>query len=102
MISRDTQSLYVGNRLNGTISVIDLRTQQVRDTWHIGGSPDMLQLSPDGRQLWVSNRFDNTVTVVDTHSGSVLHVIPVGVWPHGLCFFPNTGRFSLGHNGVYR
>ena len=62
----------------------------------------MMDLSPDGRQLWVSERFDGVVAVVDTRTGAVLHTIPVGASPHGLTYFPNAGRISLGHNGVYR
>ncbi len=102
LVSRDTRSLYVSNRLAGTISVIDLATRQVTATWFIGGSPDMLQSSPDGRQVWVSNRYGSSVSVVDTTSGQLLHVIRVGTNPHGLAYFPQPGRFSLGHNGVYR
>src|SRR5437764_1497404 len=86
----------------GTISVISFRTRRVMATWPVGGNPDMLQVSPDGRQLWVSNRFDGTVSVVDTRTGRVLHTIAVGLSPHGLCYFPNAGRISLGHNGLYR
>ena len=62
----------------------------------------MIQLSPDGRQLWVSNRYSGSVSVVDTATGALLHVIRVGAGPHGLTYFPQPGRFSLGHNGVYR
>jgi YVTN family beta-propeller protein len=62
----------------------------------------MLQLSPDGTQLWYADRYDGTVSVVDTHSGKLLHRIVVGYYPHGITYFPNVGRFSLGHNGVYR
>lgn len=101
-ISRDTKSMYVSNRLEGTISVIDTATRRVRATWRIGGSPDMMQVSPDGRQLWVSNRFHSSVTVVDTSTGDVVKRIKVGNNPHGLTYFPQPGRFSLGHNGVYR
>lgn len=101
-VSRDARSLYVSNRLEGTISVIDFATRQVRTTWSIGGSPDMLQLSPDGRQLWASGRFYAEVYVVDTASGALLQRIPVGPGAHGLSYFPNAGRVSLGHNGVYR
>jgi YVTN family beta-propeller protein len=101
-VSRDALSLYASNRLAGTISVIDFNTRQVSATWAVGGSPDMMQLSPDGRELWLSSRFDRTVMVVDTGTGAVTHRIPVGSSPHGLAFFPNPGRFSLGHNGVYR
>jgi YVTN family beta-propeller protein len=101
-ISRDTKSLYVSNRLEGTVSVIDMETNKVTDTWLTGGSPDMFQISPDGKQLWVSGRYDGAVYVLDTESGELLSTIYTGVQPHGLVYFPNPGRFSLGHNGVYR
>jgi YVTN family beta-propeller protein len=101
-IARDAEHLYVSNRLAGSISVIDTGTQSVAATWLVGGSPDMLQVSADGHELWASNRFDATVSVIDTRTGKVLHVIPVGIRPHGLTLFPQPGRYSLGHNGVYR
>ena len=101
-ISRDTKDLYVSNRLEGTVSVIDMETNKVTDTWVTGGSPDMFQISPDGKQLWVSGRYDGAVYVIDTDSGELLSTIVTGVQPHGLVYFPNPGRFSLGHNGVYR
>jgi YVTN family beta-propeller protein len=103
-ISRDTKSLYVSNRLEGSISVIDFATRNVTAKWHIpgGGSPDMLQLNPEGTQLWASGRYNATVYVFDTTTGDVLARIPVGSEDHGLTYFPNVGRYSIGHNGVYR
>lgn len=101
-VSRDAESLYVSNRLEGTVSVIDFDTNEVTDTWFTGGTPDMFQISPDGRQLWVSGRYDGAVYVLDTESGELLSTIYTGTQPHGLVYFPNPGRFSLGHNGVYR
>jgi YVTN family beta-propeller protein len=101
-VSRDGRDLYVSNRLAGTISVIRFATRSVTKTWRVGGSPDMLQVSADGRFLWVSNRYDATVSVISTRTGRVLHTIPVGIDPHGLTLFPQPGRFSIGHNGVYR
>jgi YVTN family beta-propeller protein len=62
----------------------------------------MLQVSPDGTQLWVSNRYGTTVTVINTATGAVIATIGVGRQPHGLTYFPQPGRFSIGHNGVYR
>ncbi len=62
----------------------------------------MLQLNPAGTQLWFSNRYNASVTVLDTTTGQVIKVIPVGPGAHGLTYFPNAGRISTGHNGVYR
>ncbi|HYT29401.1 MAG TPA: beta-propeller fold lactonase family protein [Actinomycetota bacterium] len=101
-LSRDTTKLYVTNRLAGTISVIDFASRRVVHTWTVGGSPDMVQISADGSQLWESNRYGTTVTVVSTADGHVIRQIEVGRDPHGLAFFPQPGRFCLGHNGVYR
>ncbi len=101
-VSRDTKDIYVSNRLEGTISVIDLATRKIRATWRSGGSPDMMQVSPDGRYLWVSGRFHSRVYVLDTTTGELVKTIKVGGNPHGLTYFPQQGRFSVGHNGVYR
>lgn len=101
-ISRDLKSIYLTNRKAGTISVIDPVERRVTATWNVGGTPDMIQISPDGSQLWTSNRYKGTVSVVDTRTGKVIHLITVGGSPHGLCYFPQPGRYSVGHNGVYR
>ena len=77
-------------------------SRRVVDTWHVGGSPDMVQVSPDGSQLWETNRYGTTVTVVSTVNGHIIKQIEVGPDPHGLSYFPQPGRFSLGHNGVFR
>ncbi|HKV89516.1 MAG TPA: beta-propeller fold lactonase family protein [Candidatus Dormibacteraeota bacterium] len=103
-VSRDTRSLYVSNRLEGSMSVISFATRSVTAKWWIpgGGSPDMLQLNPAGTRLWASGRYNATVYVFDTTTGQVVARIPVGSQDHGLTYFPNAGLHSLGHNGVYR
>ncbi len=101
-ISRDTKSLYVSNRYEGTISVIDFESRTAKAKWKIGGSPDMLQVSPDGSQLWASGRYNAAVYVIDTREGKLIKAIPTGAGPHGIAYFPQPGRISIGHNGVYR
>jgi len=103
-VSRDARYLYVSNRLEGSISVIEFATRRVVGKWRIpgGGSPDMLQLNPDGTQLWASGRYNATVYVFSTVTGQVIARIRVGAEDHGLTYFPNVGLHSIGHNGVYR
>jgi YVTN family beta-propeller protein len=102
--SRDARDLYVTNRGNGTITVIDFATQKIAATWRIpgGGSPDMGGLSPDGKVLWVSGRYNAVVYAISTVTGRLLAKIPVGPQPHGLCVWPQPGRYSLGHTGITR
>jgi DNA-binding beta-propeller fold protein YncE len=88
----------------GSISVVDARTLRVVKLWRLpgGGSPDMGGVSVDGRQLWLSGRYNSVVYVIDTRSGRLLHRIHVGRGPHGLCVWPQPGRYSLGHTGNMR
>ena len=102
--SRDSKYLYVSNRGEGSISLIDLETKKVAVTWRLpgGGSPDMGGVSADGKVLWLSGRYDSEVYAIDTNDGHLLARIPVGEGPHGLCVYPQPGRYSLGHTGILR
>jgi YVTN family beta-propeller protein len=103
-VSRDSRSLYVSNRGEGSVSVVSFATRKVVATWRLpgGGSPDMGGVSADGRVLWLAGRYDAEVYAVDTGSGALLARIKVGQGPHGLCVYPQPGRHSLGHTGVFR
>jgi len=102
--SRDSKYLYVSNRGEGTISLIDVATRTVATKWIIpkGGSPDMGGVSADGKVLWLSGRYNAEVYALDTTDGHLLARIPVGRGPHGLCVYPQPGRYSLGHTGNMR
>ena len=101
--SRDARLLYVSNRLAGSVSVLDANSGEVQTTWPVpGGSPDMGGVTADGSQLWLSGRYNREVYVLSTTDGQFLARIPVGDGPHGLCVWPQPGRYSLGHTGVTR
>ncbi|MBS4729825.1 PQQ-binding-like beta-propeller repeat protein [Mycobacterium sp. SM1] len=102
--SRDATRLFVTNRSEGSISVLDAYTGAPISLWRLpgGGSPDMGNLTADGTQLWVSGRYHNVVYVLSTTDGTLLHTIKVGNEPHGLAVWPQPGRHSLGHTGITR
>jgi len=102
--SRDGKELYVSNRGEGSVSVISFARQRVVAKWHIpgGGSSDMGGVSADGRVLWLSGRYNSEVYAISTRTGRLLARISVGVGPHGLCVWPQPGRYSLGHTGNMR
>jgi YVTN family beta-propeller protein len=113
--SRDGKLMYISNRgCNmmsncpqrgpGNIAVLDPTTQKIIARWLIpgGGSPDMGNVSADGSELWLSGKFDKEVYVFNTTTGELSHRIPVGNEPHGLTYWPQPGRYSLGHTGIMR
>ena len=103
-VSRDSRVLYVSNRGEGSVSLIDFNTRKVIDKWKLPGkaSPDMGGVSADGKVLWLAGRYNSEVYAIDTGNGKLLARIPVGHEPHGLCVYPQPGRYSLGHTGVFR
>jgi DNA-binding beta-propeller fold protein YncE len=102
--SRDSKVLYVSNRGAGTISVVSFRTRRPIRTWRLpgGGSPDMGGVSANGKVLWLAGRYDSEVYAISTQTGKLLRRIPVGSGPHGLCVWPQPGRYSIGHTGILR
>lgn len=59
-------------------------------------------VSANGKILWLSGRYNSEVYAIDTEDGHPMPRIPVGKGPHGLCVYPQPGRYSLGHTGVFR
>ena len=102
--SRDSRRLFVSNRAEGSISVISFRTRRPVRKWRLpgGGSPDMGGVSANGRVLWLSGRYDSEVYAISTRTGRLIKRIPVGTGPHGLCVYPQPGRYSVGHTGEFR
>ncbi|MCX4789504.1 MULTISPECIES: YncE family protein [unclassified Streptomyces] len=103
-VSRDSKEMYVSNRGEGSISVFDFGRRELVKKWRLpgGGSPDMGGVSSDGKVLWLSGRYNSVVYAIDTTTGKQLARIPVGSGPHGLAVYPQPGRYSLGHTGVFR
>jgi YVTN family beta-propeller protein len=104
VVSRNGKDLYISNRGEGSISVLDFASNKLVHKWWIpgGGSPDMGGVSPGGKVMWWSGRYNGVVYAMSTRNGRLLARIPVGSGPHGLCVFPQPGRYSMGHTGNFR
>jgi len=103
-LSRDAKRLFVTNRLEGSVSVLDAYTGALQATWRLGehASPDMGNVTADGTQLWLYGRYDHAVYVLSAVDGRLIKQLEVGNGPHGLCVWPQPGRYSLGHTGITR
>lgn len=83
LITPDGKTIYVTNRVAGTISILDANTLAITGTLLAPGGPDDMALSPDGKELWVTDRWHASVGVIELASGT-LKTIPVGRSPHGI------------------
>jgi YVTN family beta-propeller protein len=81
-VTPDGKTIYVTNRIDGTISVIDPHTLDKLRDLRIPGGPDDIDFGPDGK-LWTALRWQHAVAVVDPVTGDFTK-IPVGRSPHGI------------------
>ncbi len=91
-LTDDRQTLYVSNRLGGSLTALDPATLTVRRTYTLPGGPDDIGIAPDGK-LWIALRFAEAVAVMDPATGDY-ESIPVGRSPHGI--FLNTEMRKAG------
>ena len=101
-VSRNTHNLYVTSRAGGAITVMRFRRTRVIASWPVPGTPDLGGVSPDGRILWLAGRYSGRVYAISARTGKMIASIAVGISPHGLCVWPQPGRYSTGHTGVMR
>ncbi len=85
-LSPDGKSIWVNNRVAGTITVLDAATLKPRRVYKISGGPDDLGFAPDGK-VWVTRRFAESIAVLDPASGAT-EIIDVGRSPHGIFLNP--------------
>ncbi len=81
-ISPDGHTLYVCNRVDGSISTVDAKTLAVRGRIALTGGPDDMDFAPDGK-IWVTRRWAHTVAVLDPATGQY-STIETGRSPHGI------------------
>ncbi len=81
-VSPDQKTLYVCNRVDGSISVLDAKTLVVRSKIAMPGGPDDMDFAPDGK-IWVTRRWAHTVAVLDPATGNYT-TIETGRSPHGI------------------
>ena len=80
----DGKHLFVSNRVDNSISKLDMDTLQVVESYPVPGGPDCMEVSADGRFIYVSARWARKLSVVDTQAKKVVRQVPVGKSPHGV------------------
>ena len=56
----------------------------------------------DRTHTFQEGRYNSEVYALDTTTGALIARVKTGVGPHGVCVWPQPGRYSLGHTGILR
>ena len=91
------ERVYVPNRSDNSVSVIDPATMKVVDTFKVGVHPQHIVPSWDLKTLWVANnaegRTDGSLTPIDPRTGKPGRPVPVDD-PYNLYWSPD-GRHAI-------
>lgn len=115
----DATEIWVTNRDNNSVSVVDTTTGTTTAEITVGVKPRSLAFSPDGSQVFVVNKRGNvphdvsfvtpvlgfsgtemrgSLSVIDVNSQTVVNTLPdteVGVEPYGVSVAPNGMYFAV-------
>ena len=100
-LSPDGKRLYVTHFDSSSVFVIDTTSNSILSTISVSGNPIRIAISPDGSRIYASTRF-NGVAVLDPTTNSVIRQVsgmPVGVFPLGISFLPDSSRAYIGEFG---
>lgn len=84
--------LYVDNSLGNDISVIDLATLKLVDTFKVGNEPHGLCAPADGRRLFTTIEAEKSLKTIDPATGKIINTIPLNGRPNECAATPD-GRY---------
>jgi YVTN family beta-propeller protein len=99
-VNSSTNTIYVANFDDNTISVIDGVTNFVKTTVDVGtgSGPLGVAVNPTTNRVFVANDYSNTVSVIDGASSSLVATVPVGLHPIGVGVNPTTNRVYVANS----
>ncbi len=83
-----SNTAYVANFNDDTVSVIRTSDNTVIDTITVGARPFGVAVKPDGAAVYVANANGDTVSVIRTSDNTVIDTITVGNGPRAVAVTP--------------
>lgn len=80
--SPSQDKVYVGDRAQNQVHIIDPDTKMVVGSISVGNGVFHMWLDGYGNTLWVNNDLDQTTSVIDLATNTVIQTINIGVRPH--------------------
>jgi YVTN family beta-propeller protein len=90
-----TNTVYVANIFDNSVSVIDGATNGVSATIPVGVNPDAIAVDELTGRVYVANSGDNTVSVIGAAAGTVSATISVGTRPAAIAVDAATNRIYV-------
>ena len=98
----NTDMIYVANNVNGTVSVIDGKTNKVVGNMTVGSSPEGVAVNPVTDRVYVANSGSNGISIIDGKTNKVVdNITGGGISPKGVAVNPETNMVYVANSGSY-
>ena len=87
--------IWVTNEKDDTVSVIDIETLAVVQTYPTGERPRGITFSKDFSRLYICASDSDTIQVMDPNTGAILHDLPSGEDPEQFVLHPDDRRLYI-------
>lgn len=84
--SNVSDEVYIANILAGTVTIIDARTNKIKEHIPLSKGIEMIRFSPNGRQGVVLNQHANVAYIIDPVNGSLHKTVLTGEAPNDIVF----------------
>jgi YVTN family beta-propeller protein len=109
-VDQGTHTVYVADKFDATVSVIDGSARTITATVHVGGSPMGVAVDPNTHTVFVTDSHGWTVSVIDGRKHTVTgtmaekirdirHVEFGGMAPSGLAVDPGSHTVYVANHG---
>ena len=89
-VNPSTNTVYVANFSDGSVSVVDGSTNTVTSTVSVGSYPAGVAVNPATNTVYVANYFSNSVSVINGSTNTVTSTVSVGRNPYAVAVNPST------------
>ena len=111
-VSPDNQTVYVAGGQENRIYLFDVHSgnsKGVIDCSYVSENEDYshgyigdLKLSSDGRTLYAVDQIGFRMVIIDTDSKKLLHSVPVGRYPFGICLSKDEKKAYVANVGMFQ
>jgi DNA-binding beta-propeller fold protein YncE len=89
--------IYSAQWENGNVNVLDARTFQLRDQFHVGETASWATLNHTRTRLYVLNDVAEKLVILDTRNGSVVNEVPIAGRPINVYVPDDDSRVYVGY-----
>lgn len=98
-VSPDGREVWVGNTGNGTIDIIDVASNTIKQGFPVGKVPIRVKFTPDGKRVLVSDNGAGELIVIDAASRKVIKRVKAEASPVGILIVPDGKTAFVARSG---